>query len=143
MISVLCIVMYAAKVKARLQSKPPDCPDPLMIEIPHDFINKKKKIKAVEAPPEAEKPAAAASGPFGFGNTDMIAPVRLQVLKWEEMPITPRGAEPVTPRADGAQTPRTGILTVSQTLGEVVRGDVGVLAALSVVTPRKMSEAPK
>merc|ERR1719169_86389 len=55
MVTVLCIVMYAHKVKQRLQSKPPDCPDPLMIEIPTDFLNKKKKGAKADAGSGAEK----------------------------------------------------------------------------------------
>merc|ERR1719326_369344 len=54
MLTVLLIVMYAAKVKARLQSKPPDCPDTLMIEIPQALIDGSKK--------------AVAGGPGGAGN---------------------------------------------------------------------------
>merc|ERR1719454_450398 len=60
MVTVLCIIMYAAKVKARLQSRPPDCPDPLMIELPDPALTKGKAdmTKKADAPvPEkAEAP---------------------------------------------------------------------------------------
>merc|ERR1719261_1480753 len=46
MLTVLVIVMYAHKVKQRLQSKPPDCPDTLMIEIPQKLIDSKTKFSA-------------------------------------------------------------------------------------------------
>merc|ERR1719454_693749 len=123
MVTVLCIIMYAAKVKARLQSRPPDCPDPLMIELPDPALLKAKDA-APEKAPEPEKAAAPAlyesdappppdamkaSEPapsFGWGVDDMIAPLKLQVLGWEDMPVTPRGADPQTPRADGSQTPK-------------------------------------
>merc|ERR1719181_1330602 len=135
MVTVLCIVMYAAKVKARLASRAPDCPDPLMIELPCADLTKARDAKKAEP----EKPAAAplveseappppeavkTAGAFTWGVDDMMAPMRLHVLGWEDMPVTPRaGADPVTPRpgGDGAQTPRTpkgsGILTVTANLG--------------------------
>merc|ERR1719326_1412927 len=50
MITVLCIVMYAHKVKQRLQSRPPDCPDSLMIELPEKLMN----AKGTSAPSAAE-----------------------------------------------------------------------------------------
>merc|ERR1719454_2765727 len=57
MITVLCIIIYAAKVKARLQSRPPDCPDPLMIELPHDNLMKApEELKAVASAPEKASP---------------------------------------------------------------------------------------
>merc|ERR1719181_2660691 len=56
MVTVLCIIMYAAKVKARLQSRPPDCPDPLMIELPAPVLLKaKEKVKTPE-PVKASPP---------------------------------------------------------------------------------------
>merc|ERR1719258_483261 len=58
MIMVLCIVMYAAKVKQRLQSKPPDCPDPLMIELPDNLL----KAKQEKAAPSGSAPEAPQKG---------------------------------------------------------------------------------
>merc|ERR1719440_1714271 len=53
MVTVLCIIMYAAKVKARLASRAPDCPDPLMIEIPTELLESKNKFAAaVKSNPE-------------------------------------------------------------------------------------------
>merc|ERR1719181_2687938 len=58
MVTVLCIIMYAAKVKARLASRPPDCPDPLMVELPD------AKLTAAKANLEKKEPEAAkASAP--------------------------------------------------------------------------------
>merc|ERR1719440_506162 len=151
--------MYAAKVKARLQSRPPDCPDVLMIEIPNDLMNKKTAVpmdkanpeKAAAAPlfesdappppPEPLKgsmPVPQWGGAANYGDfsaIDMVNPVRLQVLSWEDSPVTPRaGMEPTTPRADGAQastTPRgSGILTITAPSAEVARGDAQVLKTL-------------
>merc|ERR1719454_1027048 len=121
MLTVLAIVMYAHKVKQRLASKPPDCPDPLMIEIPVDFMNKPKKGKLAAAAPKTDDGTEkAAPAPLyesdapppppdflkesmpapAFGGDGMINPVRFQVVGWEPALV------PSTPRAgDGAQTP--------------------------------------
>merc|ERR1719454_2549597 len=49
MMTVLVIIMYAAKVKQRLQSKPPDSPDVLMIEIPQALVDRPRVGKATDA----------------------------------------------------------------------------------------------
>merc|ERR1719440_642199 len=41
MLTVLVVVMYAHNVKKRLQSRPPECPDTLMIEMPQKLIDAK------------------------------------------------------------------------------------------------------
>lgn len=76
---------------------------------------------------------------------DLGTPVRLQVLSWDDTPVTPRPetADPVTPRQDGAQTPRgTGVLTVTASLAEVVAGGTPVLSSIFTDEPRKMTELP-
>merc|ERR1719440_391784 len=56
MMTVLVIVMYAHKVKQRLQSRPPDSPDTLMIEIPQTLINAKPKGASAGADAEKSPP---------------------------------------------------------------------------------------
>merc|ERR1719502_1299223 len=59
MMTVLVIVMYAHKVKQRLQSKPPDCPDALMIELPNTLMNATKPVLKGDAGTEKAEKAAA------------------------------------------------------------------------------------
>merc|ERR1719440_2290544 len=135
MLTVLVIVMYAAKVKQRLQSKPPDCPDTLMIEIPQNLINGKptagkmgdEKSAASDGKPvtpplyESDAPppppdmmktsmpvpqSPSANLYSGFNVDDSVGPVRLQVLGWE--PVTGTEEMPFTPRGVDPQTPRAG-----------------------------------
>jgi hypothetical protein len=168
MLTVLVIVMYAAKVKQRLMNRAPDCPDILMIEIPQKLIDGKPtagktgdasgagdgkpiapplyESDAPPPPPDMMKasmpmPQWPAANLYSDFNTDeVVGPVRLQVLGWE--PGTgPTEDMPLTPRDQGAETPRTpriqGVLTVTSTMGEAVRGDAQWL--VNPGTPRSAS----
>merc|ERR1719440_2138046 len=162
MVTVLCIVMYAHKVKQRLQSRPPDCPDSLMIDIPQDLLTKQagkvggEAVKAGDAPlyesdappppaPDMMKMPVPQWGASSAGfSEDMGTPVRLQVLSWDDTPITPRPETAAqTPRQDGAQTPRgTGVITVTASLAEVQAGGLPVLSSIFTGAPSKMTQMP-
>jgi hypothetical protein len=60
MMTVLLVVMYAAKVKQRLNDRKPDSPDTLMIEIPVGLMESKPKAMPNDHPSNAaiEKPSS-------------------------------------------------------------------------------------
>jgi hypothetical protein len=90
MMTVLLVVMYAAKVKQRLQDRKPDSPDTLMIEIPVKLMESKSKATLKDHPSNAENdmqdspPLYESSAPLY--SSPAPAKSSIPVPQWPDMP---------------------------------------------------------